>query len=190
DNVSSDDPHELNLHSQPHVETARLVANVFFSVSTLVGVPGNLFVLLSILFFRDMRTISNIYIFNLAIADLIYLLGTPMIIIKAITKTWPFGNALCKLYLTANGLSQFASAAFIGVLSFDRYLAVCRPVQATEWRTFRFAVSISIIAWIMVAVESIPLFIAAQIVPGGSDEIQDCLIFMDTTGDSDSQMTS
>lgn len=52
-----------------------------------------------------MRTISNIYIFNLAIADLIYLLGTPLIIIKSVTKTWIFGNAICKLYLTANGVS-------------------------------------------------------------------------------------
>ncbi|GMT35627.1 hypothetical protein PFISCL1PPCAC_26924, partial [Pristionchus fissidentatus] len=146
---------------------ARLVANFFYAISSIIGIPGNLFVLLSILCFRDMRTISNIYIFNLAIADLIYLLGTPLIIIKSVTTTWPFGNAMCKLFLTANGLSQFASAAFIGVLSFDRYLAVCRPVQATEWRTFRFAFSISIAAWIMVAIESIPLFISAQIYPGG-----------------------
>ncbi|KAF8355546.1 npr-24 [Pristionchus pacificus] len=160
----------------PNAEVARLVANFFYAISSIIGIPGNLFVLLSILCFREMRTISNIYIFNLAIADLIYLLGTPLIIIKSVTKTWIFGNAICKLYLTANGLSQFASAAFIGVLSFDRYLAVCRPVQATDWRTFRFALSISIVAWIMVAVESIPLFMAAQTVPGGDDDFQDCMI--------------
>ncbi|GMR62376.1 hypothetical protein PMAYCL1PPCAC_32571, partial [Pristionchus mayeri] len=192
DNASADGPLEFEAEPSGYstIDTARLVANIFYAVSSIIGIPGNLFVLLSILCFREMRTISNIYIFNLAIADLIYLLGTPFIIIRAVTGTWIFGNAMCRLYLTTNGLSQFASAAFIGVLSFDRYLAVCRPVQATDWRTFRFALSISIVAWIMVAIESLPLFMAAQIYPGGEEELQDCVIFWETAAELSSNATA
>ena len=51
-----------------------------------------------------MHTISNVYIFNLAMADLLFLAGTPVLIVQSIQEQWVFGSAMCKLYIIGNGV--------------------------------------------------------------------------------------
>lgn len=55
--------------------------------------------------YRDMHTISNVYIFNLAVADLLFLAGTPILIVQSLQQSWTFGAAVCKIYIIGNGVS-------------------------------------------------------------------------------------
>lgn len=143
---------------------SQMFGNVAWGLASLVGIPGNLVVLCVILSFRDMRTVSNIFIFNLALADLFFLLGTPILIIDSLKGEWIFGTAICKAFLSGTGINQFASAAFIGVLSLDRYLAICHPLKSSKWRTQKFALIVSVLAWTAVTVEMLPLFIFGSLV--------------------------
>lgn len=75
---------------------------------------------------------------------------------KQIFGKWDYSNFV--------QVSQFASAVFIAILSFDRYLAVCRPIQSSPFRTTQAAFVFSVAAWIMVILEMTPLFLFVKLV--------------------------
>nr|CDJ92989.1 7TM GPCR domain containing protein [Haemonchus contortus] len=145
-----------------------MLVNLVCCLAAVLGIPANLFVLIAIFYFRDMRTISNIYIGNLAVADLLFLAGTPIVITQSITRDWNFGSVVCKGFVTGNGISQFASAMFIAVLSLDRFLAVCRPTRASVLRTRRAAIAAVVFAWAIVILEITPLFMFVKLIKSSS----------------------
>ncbi|CAP23072.2 Protein CBG01863 [Caenorhabditis briggsae] len=163
------------------IDPIATAAHVTWSLTALIGIPANLFVLAAIVYFRDMRTISNIYIFNLALADLLFLCAIPVTFFgRSMREGWRWGPIMCKLYISGNAVSQFASAVFIAILSFDRYLAVCRPIQSKSFRTTQAAVILSIAAWAMVIIEMTPLFLFVKLIKTttGGHTTRSCMLFV------------
>ena len=77
-----------------------------YGVVFLVGVIGNLLVILAI---REphMRSVTNLFITNLAISDLIVsLVNTPFVVFHAHLGYWPFGSVLCKIIPFLQGKSS------------------------------------------------------------------------------------
>lgn len=71
-----------------------------------IGLVGNALVCVAVYRNRSMRTVTNYFIMNLAIADfLVILICLPPTVIWDITCTWFFGNIACKvvLYLQVSG---------------------------------------------------------------------------------------
>ncbi|CAF0994282.1 unnamed protein product [Adineta steineri] len=70
---------------------------VLYLIVFIVGTVGNLLVIIVIQRNRSMRTVTNMFIMNLAAADLLVLLFClPATVIQDVTKTWFFGLILCK----------------------------------------------------------------------------------------------
>lgn len=64
----------------------------------VVGIIGNLLVIIVVVKNAHMRTITNIFIVNLAIGDfLVILICLPPSVITDVTGNWWFGNAMCKI---------------------------------------------------------------------------------------------
>ena len=51
-----------------------IIVGITFSITFIVGIIGNLLVLVTILFQKQMRSTTNILILNLAIAELLFIL--------------------------------------------------------------------------------------------------------------------
>uniref|UniRef100_A0A1I7U0B5 G_PROTEIN_RECEP_F1_2 domain-containing protein n=1 Tax=Caenorhabditis tropicalis TaxID=1561998 RepID=A0A1I7U0B5_9PELO len=159
------------------IDPVKTAAHLTWSLTALIGIPANIFVLAAIVYFRDMRTISNIYIFNLAVADLLFLCAIPISLFGQTSQDgWVWGPVMCKMYISGNAVSQFASAVFIAILSFDRYLAVCRPIQSKSFRTTQAALVLSGAAWIMVILEMTPLFLFVKLINAGGRA--SCMLFV------------
>ncbi|CAF3576752.1 unnamed protein product [Rotaria socialis] len=107
----------------------------FYTILFFIGTFGNGLVIISILRSSRLRTVTNTYLLNIAIADFVLLLSVPFLIITILANGWIFGNILCKMYYNFIHINQYASSLLLAVLSFDRYLAVCHPVLAIEFRT-------------------------------------------------------
>lgn len=160
------------------IDPIATAAHLTWSITALIGIPANLFVLAAIVYFRDMRTISNIYIFNLALADLLFLCAIPVNFLgRSAKEGWAWGPIMCKLYISGNAVSQFASAVFIAILSFDRYLAVCRPIQSKSFRTTQAALALSVAAWVMVILEMTPLFLFVKLIKSTTSG-NSCMLFV------------
>lgn len=82
---------------------------IFMHVTVFVGgILGNLLVCLAVYRNRSMRTVTNYFLVNLAVADLMVLIFClPSTVIWDVSETWLFGEIACKIipYLQVNYLS-------------------------------------------------------------------------------------
>ncbi|CAM9315713.1 unnamed protein product [Lampetra planeri] len=115
-----------------------VITCMYFLVCTM-GLCGNALVIYVILRYAKMKTVTNIYILNLAVADVLFMLGLPFIAIQLALVHWPFGPVLCRVVMTVDSLNQFTSIFCLMVMSIDRYLAVVHPIKSTKWRKPRMA---------------------------------------------------
>ncbi|MEE6521583.1 hypothetical protein FKM82_019845 [Ascaphus truei] len=108
-----------------------------------------------------MKTATNIYIFNLALADALATSTLPFQSAKYLMETWPFGEVLCKVVLSIDYYNMFTSIFTLTMMSVDRYIAVCHPVRALDFRTPSKAKVINVCIWILSSVIGIPIMVIA-----------------------------
>lgn len=126
-----------------------IVTAVIYTVVFIVGLLGNTLAIYVVLYYVKMKTVTNMYILNLALADELYILGIPFLGTNSVLAYWPFGKLLCKVYMTADTMSQFASTFCLMVMSIDRYLAVVHPVRSFKWRKLKVAKIFSTMVWVV-----------------------------------------
>ncbi|XP_038611977.1 somatostatin receptor type 1, partial [Tachyglossus aculeatus] len=140
---------------------AVLIALVY-SLVCLVGLGGNSMVIFVILRHARMRTATNLYILNLAVADELLLLSVPFLVTAALLRHWPFGAALCRLLLSLDALNMFTSVYGLTVLSVDRYVAVVHPLRAARLRRPRVAKLVSAAVWALALLVMLPIAVLAR----------------------------
>ena len=108
-----------------------------------------------------MKTATNIYIFNLALADALATSTLPFQSAKYLMRTWPFGELLCKVIIAIDYYNMFTSIFTLTMMSVDRYIAVCHPVRALDFRTPAKAKLINVCIWILSSAVGVPVMIMA-----------------------------
>ena len=141
-----------------------LVASVFAGIALgticFMTIGGNVLVLLAVFVNSHLRSTTNYFIVNLAIADL--LLGTAVLPFSAsleIVNYWAFGQIFCDIWAAVDVLCCTASIMSLCVISIDRYIGVTRPLQHSTIMTERRAFYIIILVWALaIAISVAPLF--------------------------------
>ena len=82
---------------------------IFYALVCLVGLCGNTLVIYVVLRYSKMQTVTYIYILMLAIADEIFLLGIPFLVVTMVKGYWIFGFSMCKIYYTTTSINQVNS---------------------------------------------------------------------------------
>lgn len=85
----------------------RVVLVMSYLVICVVGLVGNTLVVTVIAKFAKMKTVTNVYILNLSVADGLFLVGLPMIATTSILKHWAFGSILCKVFYVLTSINMF-----------------------------------------------------------------------------------
>ncbi|KAI8505183.1 Somatostatin receptor type 2 [Branchiostoma belcheri] len=117
---------------QPEVDIA---IPIVYSVVCILGLIGNSLVISVVLRFQKMKTVANIYILNLAIADELFMLSLPFFVVSILLVDWPFGDVMCRVVLSVDAMNMFTSCCCITAMSVDRYLAIVYPMKSLRWRT-------------------------------------------------------
>ena len=96
--TSSLDHHQRYINA-PYVDDLRIAVFVSYLVIFAVGSAGNALVLYVIGRHAEIRvkSVANYYIWNLALADLVFLMTLPLYCYATLTLNWPFGWFTCKL---------------------------------------------------------------------------------------------
>lgn len=140
------------------VMTAAISVTVF-----IVGIVGNTLAIYVLLRYVKMKTVTNIYILNLAVADELYILGLPFLSTQNVLTYWPFGSFLCRVIMTTDTLNQFTSIFCLTVMSIDRYLAVVHPLRSSRWRRPRVAKVVSAAVWTTSFIVVLPVVIFSNV---------------------------
>ncbi|KAG1961073.1 opioid receptor, delta 1a [Pimephales promelas] len=132
-----------------------------YSVICVVGLLGNILVMYGVVRYTKLKTATNIYIFNLALADALATSTLPFQSAKYLMNTWPFGELLCKVVIAIDYYNMFTSIFTLTMMSVDRYIAVCHPVRALEFRTPVKAKIINVCIWILSSAVGVPIMVMA-----------------------------
>ncbi len=107
---------------------------------------GNLMVIVAVLKFTKLRTVSNYFVFSLAIVDcLVGLASVPGIYFL---RSLNVSGALCYIYFTIIFSVCFVSVLHILAINVDRYVAITRPLQYSSIVTRTKAVCAILFIWI------------------------------------------
>lgn len=63
----------------------------------LVSVVANGSIAAAVLRYREMRTVTNCFLLNLAVADLVFALGIPAVAATRLTQDWALGDITCRI---------------------------------------------------------------------------------------------
>uniref|UniRef100_UPI00398E8A4E formyl peptide receptor-related sequence 6-like n=1 Tax=Pristiophorus japonicus TaxID=55135 RepID=UPI00398E8A4E len=122
----------------------------------LLGILGSALVL-CVAGHEVKKTASMIWLLNLSLADFTFTALLPFSITHmALRNHWPFGRFMCKFLGFTNNLNTFVSVLILAVISLDRCVSVTLPVWSQNHRTVKSAVAVSLVAWTMAAVASVP----------------------------------
>lgn len=103
---------------------------------SLVTVIGNIMVMISFKIDKQLQTISNYFLFSLAVADFaIGLISMPLFTVYNVLGYWPLGPHICDTWLALDYLASNASVLNLLIISFDRYFSVTRPLTYRAKRT-------------------------------------------------------
>nr|AAB16747.1 putative G-protein-coupled receptor [Homo sapiens] len=147
------------------VEFISLLAIILLSVALAVGLPGNSFVVWSILKRMQKRSVTALMVLNLALADLAVLLTAPFFLHFLAQGTWSFGLAGCRLCHYVCGVSMYASVLLITAMSLDRSLAVARPFVSQKLRTKAMARRVLAGIWVLSFLLATPVLAYRTVVP-------------------------
>ncbi|KAM7063582.1 C-C chemokine receptor type 3-like [Molossus nigricans] len=124
-----------------------------------VGLLGNVMVVVILTKYRRFSTMTNIYLLNLAISDLLFLFTLPFWIHYMKWGHWVFGHGMCKLLSGLYSVGLYGEVFFIILLTVDRYLAIVHAVFALRARTFTVGIISSVFTWVLAGVVALPEFI-------------------------------
>ena len=131
---------------------------LLYAVIFLLGVSGNSLVVFVVLRNNSMQTITNIFITNLALSDIMMcLLAVPFTPLSAFLNSWIFGDALCHIVPMTLGVSVYVSTLTSTAIAIDRYFVIVHPFKP---RMKIFVCILLIVAiWIISISISLPLSI-------------------------------
>lgn len=130
-----------------------------YSLVFVVGLLGNVVVVVILTKYRRLRIMTNIFLLNLAISDLLFIFNLPFGIHYVRWNVWVFGNYMCKLLTGLYYMSLYSEIFFIILLTIDRYLAIVHAVSALQARTVTFGIISSVFTWCLAGLAAFPEFL-------------------------------
>ncbi|CAG5117370.1 unnamed protein product [Candidula unifasciata] len=107
-----------------------VVSSIFLCAVILLVLVGNTLVVLAVATTRKLRTVTNVFIVNLACADLLLgVLILPFSAVLEIKDVWIFGQIWCQAWLAVDVWLCTASILNLCCISFDRYVAITWPIR-------------------------------------------------------------
>ncbi|XP_076979586.1 B2 bradykinin receptor [Tamandua tetradactyla] len=132
----------------------------FLWVLFVLAALENTFVLSVFFLHKSSCTVAEVYLGNLAVADLVLTCGLPFWAITIANNfDWLFGEVLCRVVNTVIYMNLYSSICFLMLVSIDRYLALVKTMSTGQMRTVRWAKLYSLVIWGCTLLLSSPMLI-------------------------------
>nr|XP_046263801.1 leukotriene B4 receptor 2b [Scatophagus argus] len=132
---------------------------LILSLVFLMGVPGNLFIVWSILARIRRRSVTTLLILNLACADGFLMALTIFFIVYLAKQSWVFGYVMCKGLFYLCNANMYASIFLITLMSVHRLVVVVLPRRVSSLVRTNIVRRVIIGMWVLVMLISIPSLI-------------------------------
>lgn len=124
----------------------------------ITGFLGNSVAIWMFVFHMKPWSGISVYMFNLALADFLYVLTLPALIFYYFNKTdWIFGDIMCKLQRFIFHVNLYGSILFLTCISVHRYTGVVHPLKSLGRLKKKNAMYISSLVWVLVVAVISPI---------------------------------
>ncbi|XP_048870645.1 C-C chemokine receptor type 10 [Brienomyrus brachyistius] len=114
----------------------KVVQMCIFSVVFLLGFLGNLLVITTFTLYRRLRlrSMTDVFLFNLAVCDMLLLFTIPLQAGDMLLDQWDFGNILCKMTRGLYAINTYSGLLLLACISVDRYVVIVQTHAAQRLR--------------------------------------------------------
>ena len=142
----------------------KVLASIFYSICIILAVGGNTLVLLVVIYYQSMRTVTNFFILNLAISDLIFaILCIPTTYITAyLIQYWPFSSFLCVFFNYMQNVSVTLTVYTLILITLDKYWALVMPLKLRM--SIKICKNLIFLTWLFSLFISLPIALYTKLV--------------------------
>ncbi|KAG7477017.1 hypothetical protein MATL_G00089010 [Megalops atlanticus] len=160
---------------------------IVYIIVFAVGLPTNAMAIWVFLFRTKKKHPAAIYMANLALSDLLFVIWIPLKIAYHFNgNDWIYGEGLCKVLVGFFYANMYCSILFIACISVQRYWVVVHPMSFQR-KNNQIAVAISVTIWAVIWLVTTPLYLYEQEVKAVNIGILTC---HDVTRPSEAHMAA
>lgn len=147
---------------------ATFSTTILYFLVFLLSLVGNSLVLWVLVKYESLESLTNVFILNLCLSDLVFSCLLPVWIL-GYHWGWVLGDFLCKFLNMVFSISLYSSIFFLTIMTIHRYLSVVSPLSSLRVHTLRCRVLVTTAVWVASILSSIPDAIFHKVFPSGCD---------------------
>nr|XP_022319814.1 galanin receptor type 1-like [Crassostrea virginica] len=137
--------------------------SVAYGLTLVLGITGNILVIASVIRFRKLHSVTNVFLLSLASADLLLVvICVPVKCISFFSYSWRLGEFMCKFVNYLQNVSIICSIMTLTGLSLERYYAILHPMKSRYVCTISLARRSVLCIWCLSFIMATPT-LAGQI---------------------------
>ncbi|XP_076826547.1 C-C chemokine receptor type 5-like [Brachyhypopomus gauderio] len=158
-----------DIHAPCNNGNVRAFSHVFiptlYSIVFIVGTIGNGLVVCVLAKYHKRSNMTDVCLFNLALADLLFLVSLPFWAHYAAIAEWTFGGFVCRAATGCFQLGFYGSIFFMILMTVDRYAVIVHAHTSfvVKHRTVSSGVALSGFCWALSLGASLPSIIFSQV---------------------------
>lgn len=178
DNISNYSPWNVSNATSDWCEageqefTIKMFQTCVFCLIFLLGVVGNCLVIATFAIYRclRLRSMTDVFLFHLALADLLLLLTLPLQAVDT-HLGWVLPVPLCKVMRACYAINTYSGLLLLACISVDRYLVVARAQEMLRLRSWIFTVGTvaAVGVWLVAVLLSLPEILFSGVSVTGGD---------------------
>lgn len=164
DDYLNDSVEFVSLCENVHLNSfgAKLTPAVY-SLIFIISLIGNILVLWILIRYEKLKTMTDIFILNLVISDLLFACSLPFWAVDH-AYGWIFGKAMCKIISMFFFIGYYSGIMLLTLMTVDRYFAVVHALTAVRFRKFRYVLVACLVVWCISILAAVPEIIFADVV--------------------------
>lgn len=141
-----------------------LLLYIFLVILSVITICGNILVIMSVIYFKQLKSPTNYLILSLALADLLVgILVYPLSMAFSLSSCMYHEELFCKIRASFDITLSTCSILHLCCISVDRYYAVCQPLTYESKITNCWVAIMILVSWV------ISVLIGISILIGGLD---------------------
>ncbi|KAF7642478.1 hypothetical protein LDENG_00257240 [Lucifuga dentata] len=150
------DPTGLCLLSSNH-SVELVVGPYIHSIICILGFFGNSLVIVTYACYKRTKSMTDVYLLNVAVADLLFVAALPLIVYNELSS-WVMGATACKLLRGAYSVNLYSGMLLLACISTDRYIAIVQARRSFQLRSLPYSRIICAVVWAFAILLSVPTF--------------------------------
>ncbi|CAF2786990.1 unnamed protein product [Rotaria sp. Silwood2] len=142
----------------PSLHTQYIFAGAWILIA-VAGIIGNSLVIFIAIRFEKLSNVTNCFIVNLAITDIVFLVFCmPLLVVQYTLDHWYFNETFCKLLHFTSFLSVLVTVLTLVIMTIDRYIYIAHPFENIKWRKPKTVFLLSLIIWLLSCAFASPFY--------------------------------